>query len=65
MDLHKAKRTGCTRPVTGCLSRQGQEQVAARSYQRAAAARAAGIFNAEIAPMRFRSAEARAGGGFR
>ena len=37
--------------VTRGISREEQDEVAARSHQRAAAARAAGIFDAEIAPL--------------
>lgn len=37
--------------ATRGISREEQDQVAARSHQRAAAARTVGIFNAEIAPM--------------
>ena len=37
--------------ATRGISREEQDEVAARSHQRAAAARAAGIFDAEIAPL--------------
>jgi acetyl-CoA C-acetyltransferase len=42
--------TDAGNPALG-ISREEQDQVAARSHQRAEAARAAGIFDAEIAPL--------------